>query len=444
MMLSRPLPALLIASLSLAACGGDEAPPAPPARPVKTTVVGDGAPAGERAFSGVTRAAQQSQLSFQVSGTVATVPAEIGRRVERGEVLATLDPSDLQLREQQADAGLESARTQVSRSRSQVAQAEAGLRRARTDARLARAEYERLRGLYADDLVSLSRYDAAAATAASAADAVSTAEASLEAARSGVEAAEAGVRSAEGQAGLADRQLAYARLRSPVDGTVADVRIEAGELVGPGQSVVSVSATGGVYEVAIDVPETVIARIGEGDTAGVALSTRPGDIFAGVVTEVGVTPLPGKSAFPVTVRLADAPDDLRTGVAATTTFTFGEPGRGARADRPLAVAPEAVAADQRGTYVYVVVPANGDDPTGRPARAVRTSSSSGTADAQPPSERGGDAPADYRVERRAVTTGTLDARGLAIASGLRPGDRVVTAGVDKLTDGDAVRLLDPR
>ncbi len=95
-------------------------------RPVRYEVVAPSDEARLRTFAGVAKAGVESDLSFRVAGTVEEVPVVVGRRVQRGQVLARIDTTDYELKVQEALAGL--------------AQAEAASRNAEAD-------YERVRGL---------------------------------------------------------------------------------------------------------------------------------------------------------------------------------------------------------------------------------------------------------------------------------------------------------
>jgi multidrug efflux pump subunit AcrA (membrane-fusion protein) len=121
------------------------------------------------------------------------------------------------------------------------------------------------------------------------------------------------------------------------------------------------------------------------------------------VTEVGVTTSTTGTAFPVKARLVDEDPGVRHGMAAELEFRFELPGDGAR----FRVPPHAVAEDRTGRFVFVVEP-------GEAGRGV--------------------------VRRREIEVGELTGAGLEVLSGLEEGDRLVTAGISQLEDGDAVVL----
>lgn len=315
-------PFLVLAACLLAGCGGEEAASSADIRPVRYArafVVGTDR---IRTFAGVARAASEQDLAFRVAGTVTAVEVAVGSRVRRGQVLARLDSGDLELRRQQAEAGVAQARAQ---------------------ARNARATYERVAALYGSGNASMSDLDAARAT---------------------YESANASEASAATALRLAEQQVSYALLQAPVDGSVSRVAVDVNEAVGAGQTVVVVIDTGGSPEVQVTVPETFIANMRAGRPAEVAFATLAGGAFGATVTEVG-TAAAGAGGFPVTVRLDAQPNaaQVRPGMAAEVTFRIeGRPGAAG-----VLVPPEAVGQDQRGRFVYVLAPPD----TGNVATAER-------------------------------------------------------------------------
>lgn len=371
--------ASLIACALVAGCGGGEEPAsADPIRPVRTAEAETADGRQTRAFAGQTQAPVASQLSFKVAGTVTRRPVKVGEAVRAGALVAALDATDYQIQVQEAEAALLEARARVQN---------------------AEAEYGRIRGLYAEDLVARSRFDAA---------------------QTQRQTSRAALAAAEQRLALAEKRLGYTRLHAPEAGAVAAVHVEPGENVQAGQPVVRL-ATGGALEVEISVPEGRIGQITEGDTARVTLAAVPGAALRAVVTEVGVAPGPSATAYPVVARLLNAIEGLRPGMAARVAFAFGGVGPVEEGEARLAVPPEAVSRDRQGRpFVYVVAPLPAD------------SAGAGEAAATP-------AP-DGVAQRRAVEVGPLTPQGLEIRGGLRAGERVVTAGLADLTDGQLVRF----
>jgi len=202
---------------------------------------------------------------------------------------------------------------------------------------------------------------------------------------------------------LLNRELNYYQLRAPMDGVITAKNVTRNENVQAGE-VVAVLETGDMIEVQVGVPEISISRIKKGQAVNVQFPVVAGAEFKGIVNEVSYTIDPGSSTYPVTVILADLSEKIRPGMPANVTFTFEKE---EKAD-VLIVPAKAVAKDSHGTYVYVVTP---------------TDNIFGV------------------VNRKNVSLGTLTNHGFELVSGLEQGEKVVTAGLDKMYDNLKVRLI---
>lgn len=316
-----------------------------------------------RAFSGTAQAGMSSTLSFKVSGTIDQLPIEVGSKVDEGQLIARLDPTDHQLQVQQSQAALSQASAQL---------------------RNARAQYDRTRALYENDNAS---------------------RAELDTARSGFETAQAQVSSARKRLALARRQLDYTSLTAPAKGSIAQVMVEQNENVSPGGPVATLSS-GDAPEVKIDVPEVLISQVVEDLEVTVRFDAIDGRTFRARIAEVGVAPGRGSTTYPVIARLEESDPAIRPGLAAEVEVVFGGESQG-DVERRFLLPPSAVGKDEQGTFVFVVEPTE---------------------------------PGFGKVHRKAVEVGDLTSDGLEVTNGIDDGQRVVTAGVSKIRDGQRVRL----
>lgn len=258
-------------------------------------------------------------------------------------------------------------------------QAEASLVQAQAAERNASAAYQRVKELYADN--NAPRND-------------------LDAARANAESAAAQVKAASKQLELARLNASYARLTAAEDCTVSTVEVEVNENVSAGGTVATVSC-GSELEVVISVPESLISRISAGMSATVRFDAVPDLQLDGTVVEVGVSA--SGSAFPVTVAIEGEQPRLRSGLAADVRFQFGNGSQRERFLVPLA----ALVKDGSGSFVYILQPGDGQQGT---------------------------------LRRQEVELGQLTEAGMEVFSGLKPGDRVVTAGTSVVRDGLTVAV----
>jgi RND family efflux transporter MFP subunit len=263
----------------------------------------------------------------------------------------------------------------------QVQQAEAGLTQAAADARNAAATYLRVQQLYENNNASKSEIDGARAMA---------------------EASAARVRSIEKQLELARKQVEYTKLAAPQAGLISAVPAEVNENVQAGQPISILTSTDRP-EVALSVPDGDIGLIRVGQEASVRLNAVPDATFVGRIAEVGVATSPYSTTYPVTVQLEEDDNRIRPGMAAEVKVEFEM-----EDDRVRYYVPStAVQEDDKGRFLYVL------EDTG---------------------------PGEGLAHRRNISVGELTAQGIEIVEGLAPGERVITAGVTRISEGLAVRV----
>lgn len=351
-------PCIALALLLNSGCGKEAKPSNEVLRPVRVMRVAASGGQRIRTFSGASKAGLESKLSFRVSGTVESLNVKMGDRVSQNQVIARLEDKDYEL---------------------QVQDVRASLNQAQAQARSATANYERVRGLYENNNISIAELDGARAQA---------------------ESARAQVESLSKKLELAQARLSYTVLQAPIAGDIAAVNVEANENVGAGTTIAVLNA-GSRPEVTFGAPEQWVGAMEVGDRANVSFDSIPGQTFTATITEIGAASGSAATTFPVTLRLSKSSDDIRPGMTAEVTLTFGEEGMASH----IYIPPHAVAEDREGRFAYVAVPA-GDG---------------------------------AQVERRAIETGDLTENGIEVLQGLEEGDLLVTAGIRFLQNGMAVK-----
>lgn len=261
-------------------------------------------------------------------------------------------------------------------------QAVVGLNSAESQMNTAELALDRTRALYEAGTASLSDYENA---------------------RNAFQTAEAGYESAQRTVAIQEEQVSYGFIYAPESGTIASVNVELDETVSPGQ-IVAVLNAGEEIEIDLGLPESVISRVTAGMEASVNFPALPGVDFAGRVTEVSPSVSRSSATYPVRVRLENPSPAVRSGMAARVTLDLRgnvEPGDA------LTVPAKAVGEDESGHFVFLLEP-----------------------------EEGGVATA----HKRRVTIGPLTTAGFEIADGLTAGQRIATAGLQNLLDGQRVRI----
>ena len=219
----------------------------------------------------------------KVGGYVKTVNVNENDHVNAGQLLVQLDDADYRVRLQQAQADLAAAEAtaggggfsgqaeaQVQSATGQRAALDAQIGAAQANANKADADLARARELVAKQIISKQQLDAAQATADVAHANLLAAQRQASAAGGTVSTMEAGVRVANARS-LASRaaaenaqlQLDYTHITAPASGEVSRKQVEVGQLVAPGQPLLSIVADTGVW-VTGNFKETQLATIRPG------------------------------------------------------------------------------------------------------------------------------------------------------------------------------------
>ncbi|MDC6177832.1 efflux RND transporter periplasmic adaptor subunit [Ralstonia solanacearum] len=274
---------LLGGALLLAGCGKEQSK-APEVRPVRTMTVVSEQAAGTVEFSGDVRPRIESRLGFRVPGKIIARLVDVGATVRKGQVLARLDPTDLALAQQSAQAQLQAAKT---------------------DRDLAAADLKRFSELFAKGFISAAEQQRH--------------QANYDAAQARYDQAAAGYRNQSNQA-------AYATLEADADGVVTGVDAEVGQVVSAGQPVVRVAQTA-EKEVVVGIPEDQVDALRKSPDVRIKLWADPSRSLPGKVREIAPAADPVTRTYTVKITVPNPPPDLKLGMTAVATFV--RPGGGA-------------------------------------------------------------------------------------------------------------------
>lgn len=243
--------------------------------------------------------ADQTVVAAKLGGYVRSVGVRENQEVGAGAVLLTIDPADYRTRVQTAEAQIETALAAARTSRATLAEARAGvdqaaaaIRAAEADLAFATREIARYRPLVASGAEPASALSNLTAQRDKASAQLSTQRAQWVAAQrrlatisaqGGQSAAEAGVARTQRQAALND--LANTQLRAPVAGRTANISARVGQLVQPGQRLMTIVPSGGVY-IEANFKETQIGLMRPGQPVRITVDALPDVELTGRVESI--------------------------------------------------------------------------------------------------------------------------------------------------------------
>jgi len=215
------------------------------------------------------------QVGSQVSGTIAKLNVDFNSRVHKGDIVALIDPALFKGALQQAVADLENAKANV-------IGATASLEKAKASLVQTKADYDRAVALNKDGVLSQQQLDVAKANYDSANASVNGAVASVTQAKAQVSQKDAAVT-------VAQTNLDYTVIRSPIDGTVVARNVDVGQTVAASLQAPT------IFTIAQDLKKMwVYAKTDESDVGNIKpgkpvsfkVDAFPKDTFHGVVSQV--------------------------------------------------------------------------------------------------------------------------------------------------------------
>jgi membrane fusion protein, multidrug efflux system len=342
---------ILASTLVVAGCN-QKSETADPVRPALSIVVEPTLPASAVAV-GTVEPRYKTNLGFRVLGRIIARPVNVGDSVEQGQSVATLDATALEL-------AVRSARAALSKSQAQLANAS--------------ANDERKRKLLATDATTKATLDAA------------------DFARAGAEAA---VARAQANLTKALEQLSYAELKTDFAGVVTKVDADVGQVVSPGQAVVTV-ARADIREAVVDLAPDFPVTLEVGVPFKVSLQLLPELQVEGEIREIAPQADPLTRTQRVRIALKNPPKEFRLGSTITAALSNFELS-------VLRVPGSAILTKNGDNFIWVIQP---------PANTVSL----------------------HRVDV------ARNDGGVIVKAGLEPGIRIVTAGIHSLKPGQQVRI----
>lgn len=220
-------------------------------------------------------------------------------------------------------------------------------------------------------------------------------QAQLDQFQNAYDVAKEAVNQAAAQNAQGTNQMGYTTLAADAPGVIVAINAEAGQVVSAGQPVITL-VKDGEREVEISVPENRVQEMGPGNPVAVNFWALQGVVVQGQVREVSPVPDKVSRTYKVRISLISPPPEVNLGMTASVAVGGTAPQQGVEV--PLA------ALYQTGNQPNVWVVA-GDQVTLRPVRI-----------------------------------GGFSESGVLVLEGLKDGDVIVTAGVQKLTEGQKVRI----
>lgn len=269
---------LTATTLFLASCGGDKKETTK-TTPAISVIVNQVTANGNNPFlsvSGKIQASNSADLSTRMMGYVNKVYVNVGDKVNKGQLLVSINNADLQAKQAQVNAG--------------ITEATAAFNNAQKD-------YNRFRNLFANKSASQKEMDDMTAN---------------------FEMAKARLEASKQMKNEIHAQFAYSNITAPFSGTVTSKSIETGDMANPGVPLISIE-TPGAFEVMAMVPESEISQIKK-DSKVEVLVKSINQTLKGTVTEVSSSAKHTGGQYLVKIALDKTDVAILSGMFVTVQF----------------------------------------------------------------------------------------------------------------------------
>ncbi|KLU66362.1 multidrug resistance protein MdtA precursor [Desulfosporosinus acididurans] len=332
---------------------------------------------------------QEVQVFPKTGGRVASLNVDIGSKVSSGQVLFTIDASDLQAQLQIQQQSLAVAEENLAKTRLSSQQT---LEKSQITYNDAQKDYNNEKALYDGGAASKQDLDSAKTKYDNAAIELNAAQDDL-----AVSAAEAQVEQAKASVNAAQVQLDNLTVVSPISGVVSAKDVKVGGMVSSQSgSVTVIDSSSMVAE--ISVPDLVIGKIKVGQTVPVSINALKDKKVSGVITTISPNSDAKDNSYLVKVKI----DNSQSGLTAGMFIKVSLP---AESESNILLVPnQALSIENNVNYLYAVV--NG------------------------------------KVKKIAVTVGISDNKNTEVKGNITKGMEVVTEGQSFLNEGEKVNIVE--
>jgi HlyD family secretion protein len=233
---------------------------------------------------------KEVKISSDVSGEIIDLYVKEGDSVVVGQILAKINPDAYMSAVERGEASLNSTKSQLAISRSQIESNKAQREQILAQLENARSIHRRNEQLKKDGVISQAELDQTLATLKQLEANLRASEASIKSAQQNAQAAEFSIKGADASLKELKTSLNRTTIKSPTNGIVSKLSVEKGERV-----VGTIQMTGtemmrisnlNAMEVQVDVSENDILKVTVGDDADIEVDAYIGKKFKGVVTEI--------------------------------------------------------------------------------------------------------------------------------------------------------------
>jgi HlyD family secretion protein len=395
--------------------------------PVKKAILVEVVPASqgniskEIRFTGNIEPNTEVEVYPKITARIEEMKVDLGDLVTKGEVIALLESDELRAQLAQAKAAFEVmqakwAQMEVGARAEEIAQAQDLVAKARANLKDAENNYQRMKVLFTQGTIARRQFEAAELAYTVAKADLNSSQERLQMLREGAtkedrQALRGQLAQAKAVLDMARIQLSYARITSPIDGTISERFFDPGNLAVPTNALVTIVQMDTV-KVIVYFPENQLRYVEPGIQAQLTVAAYPDQVFYGSIDKVSPTLNPETRMFSAEIKILNEKRLLRPGMFAAVNLSV-DPHPNA-----LLVPKEAVLYKEE--YLENSVGSKGEIRQNNYLFVVE----------------------DGQAHIRNIVVGHESDTVIEVSKGLNQGEQVVVRGLHQLNDGAMVKVVE--
>ncbi len=352
-----------------------------------------------RTYTGTTRPARQVSLRSQAEGRLLSLTRDVGDTVRQGEVVGTIDRVLLQTAVGEAQAELAARQFEVTQAEAGVADIRTSIEDARVRLQQARNDANRLQALADQGAVSAQEAEQAQTTVLTAEQALASSQEQVRTRQQSVSAAQQRVEAQRAILQETQQRLSFTNLTASLSGVVLERTAEPGDLVLPGEAVLTLGDLSEVL-VVIEIADSNLSSFSLGQSVTLEIDAFPEESFTGSVTRISPVADSTSRQLPIEITVANPGDRIGSGLLARVT------GLGTQSTAVLVPESALETSETSDNQIFVITEANGATV----------------------------------VESRTVQVGDRTDGQVTILAGLSPGEQYIVRSSQPLEGGQTVEL----
>jgi len=354
--------------------------------------------------SAQSEAYEEVLLTPRVQEVVTEVLVSVGDSVERGETLIKMDSRSSEISVIQAEASLKSAKANLQQAlngprKEELARLQAQVTQAESELKLRKENYERQKQLFEEGYLSQEEIDQANNQLIAAQSGYQSALKNLEITEAGateeeIDQLEAQVTQAEAQLESARLRMSYTEIAAPIKGIVTEINAQRGQLLSGGT--VAIVSNLDRIKLTAYISEKNVNNLIIGEAVKINFTALERE-FSGEINNISPRAATNRRSFPVEIIVDNNDNIIKAGMTAQVSMPID------RAEDSIILPQNSILEDVNGYYTFVAV--NG------------------------------------KAERRNIQIKLENEDLVAVSSGLKAGEKVVTLGKENLSDGSSINVV---